>query len=115
MPIHRAATLILAGCALVVGCASDETGPSDCVSHYDTVATAPTWKELRAELLASEKHGRVDSVRTVARGPDVGAGDEEVVRVVALADRGGRTLTQVDVWRTDAGTWRAGVWMQCID
>ena len=32
-----------------------------------------------------------------------------------LLDRKGRRLAQVDVWRTDAGGWRAGAWSQCID
>ena len=56
-------------------------------------------------------------VADAARGDDVGAGsgDEDVVRVVDLLDRRGRRLVQVDVWQTDAGAWRAGVWGQCTD
>jgi hypothetical protein len=35
--------------------------------------------------------------------------------VVDLLNRNGRRLVQVDVWRTSAGAWRAGVWGQCTD
>lgn len=66
-------------------------------------------------MLGYEERGRVASVRTQARGDDVGAGNQNAVRVVDLLNRNGRRLVQVDVWRTDAGSWCAGVWNQCID
>lgn len=66
-------------------------------------------------MLGYKERDNVDSVRTQARGHDVGAGDQHAVRLVDLLDRNGRRLIQVDVWRTDAGAWRAGVWKQCID
>jgi hypothetical protein len=87
----------------------------DCVSHYDFVARAPTWPGLKDAMVDSSEWGRVASVRTQARGNDVGAGDRDAVRVVDLVNRNGRRLIQVDVWRTDAGAWRAGAWSQCID
>jgi hypothetical protein len=101
---------VLAGGTLTA-CASQSGG--DCVSHYSSVATAPTWVGLKDAMMAATEWGRVDAVRTQARGNDVGAGDEDVVRVVDLLDRNGRRLIQVDVWRTDSGDWRAGVWSQC--
>jgi hypothetical protein len=66
-------------------------------------------------MLSYAERGHVASVRTQARGDDIGAGDQDVVRVVDLLDRNGRRLVQVEVWRTDAGSWRAGAWGQCID
>lgn len=100
---------------MVGGCLSDSTGDDPCVSQYETLATAPTWNGLEEQLLLYEGRGHVASVRTVDRGADVGVGDQEVVRVVDLLNRRDRRLAQADVWRTDAGMWRAGVWMQCID
>jgi hypothetical protein len=71
---------------------------------------------LNDAMSASEEWGRVASLRTQARGDEIEqATDEEVVRVVDLLNRNGRRLVQVDVWRTRAGVWRAGVWNQCID
>lgn len=64
-------------------------------------------------MLGSKEWGRVASVRTQAQGDDVGAGDQDVERVEDLLNRNGRRLVQVDVWRTDARAWPAGVW--CID
>lgn len=90
-------------------------GVSDCVSNYDSVARASTWHGLKDAMLSTTEWGRVVSVRTQARGHDVGAGDQDAVRVVDLPNRKGRRLVQVDVWRTDAGAWRAGAWNQCID
>lgn len=90
-------------------------GGGDCNSHYEPVASAPTWGGLKDAMLDYQERGRVASVRTQARGHDVGAGDQEAVRVVDLLNRNGRRLAQADVWRTDAGVWRAGVWGQCID
>lgn len=106
-------------CGLFTACASPTTGETSgdggCVSHYEHVRGAPTWAGLRAELVRDKAWGRVASVRTQARGHGVGAGDRDVVRVIDLLDRAGARLVQADVWRTDAGAWRAGVWSQCID
>jgi hypothetical protein len=70
---------------------------------------------LQAAMLGYEERGSVASLRTQARGHDVGAGDQDAERVVDLLNRNGRRLAQADVWRTDAGAWRAGIWNQCID
>jgi hypothetical protein len=101
-------------CGLLSACAGT-TGGGDCLSYYNPVASAPTWEGLKAAMLDYKERGRVASVRTQARGHDVGAGDQAAVRVVDLLNRNGRRLVQVDVWRTDAGAWRAGLWSQCID
>lgn len=90
-------------------------GEGDCASHYEPVAQASSWVGLKDAMLDYRQRGRVVSVRTQARGHDVGAGDQDAVRVVDLLDRRGRRVVQVDVWRTDAGGWRAGAWSQCID
>ncbi|CUR55216.1 exported hypothetical protein [metagenome] len=103
-------------CNLLGACVASSGGEGeDCVSHYDAVATAATWGGLKEAMVASTTWGRVVSVRTQARGDDVGAGDEDAVRVVDLLDRKGRRLVQVDVWRSDTGAWEAGAWSQCID
>lgn len=107
--------LAVAACGGLAACASTTETGDDCVSHYDSVAGARTWQALKAALVDSEQWGRVASVRTQARGDDVGAGDQEAVRVVDLLNRKGRRLVQVDVWRTESGGWRAAVWSQCID
>ena len=107
--------LAVLACGLFSACASNTDDGIDCVSQYDFVASAPTWVGLTDAMLDSENWGRVASVRTQERGDDVGAGDEDAVRVVDLLNRNGRRLIQADVWRTDAGGWRAGVWGQCID
>ena len=109
----RPGLAVLAG-GLLSACAGTTEG-GDCVSHYNPVASAPTWEGLKAAMLGYRERGRVASVRTQERGNDVGAGDRDAVRVVDLLNRNGRRLVQVDVWRTDAGAWRAGVWSQCID
>jgi hypothetical protein len=70
---------------------------------------------LKDSMLRNNEWGDVASLRTQGVGSDVGAGDEEVERVLDLLNQNGRRLIQVDVWRTDAGTWRAGAWSQCID
>jgi hypothetical protein len=101
-------------CGLLSACAGTTEG-GDCLSHYNPVASAPTWEGLKAAMLDYKERGRVASMRTQARGDDVGAGDRAAVRVVDLLNRNGRRLVQVDVWRTDAGAWRAGIWSQCID
>lgn len=86
------------------------------MSHYDPVASAPTWDGLGDAMLGYKERGRVASVRTQTRGDAVvSAGDQQVVRVVDLLNRNGQRLVQVDVWRTEAGAWRAGDWMQCTD
>jgi hypothetical protein len=104
-------------CGILTACAGTTPPESDgdCVSHYGSVASAPTWEGLQEAMLGDKEWGRVASVRTQARGDDVGAGDQDAVRVVDLLNRNGRRLIQAEVWRTDAGAWRAGVWMQCTD
>lgn len=101
-----------------LGACGGTTGTSeggDCVSHYEPVASARSWLGLTDAIVQQTDWGPVVSVRTQARGHDVGAGDQDAVRVIDLLDRKGRRLAQADVWRTDAGEWRAGVWSQCID
>ncbi len=105
---------ILGACAGTISSTSSYGG-GDCVSRYLPVASAPTWAGLKDAMLGYKERGRVASVRTQARGVDVGGGDQDAVRVVDLLNRSGRRLAQVDVWRTDAGAWRAGIWSQCID
>jgi hypothetical protein len=107
--------LAVLACGTLSACAGDTHGGVDCESHYDPVASALTWDGLKDAMLGYNERGRVVSVRTQARGHDVGAGDRNAVRVVDLLNRNGRRLVQVDVWRTEAGAWRAGVWSQCID
>ncbi len=109
-------------CVVVSGCGGGEgglggadDGAADCVSFYEPVAQAATWVDLHDAVMRSTKFGRVASVRTQARGHDVGAGDRQAVRVIDLLNRKGHRLVQADVWRTDAGAWAAGVWNQCID
>lgn len=109
--------LAVLACGITSGCVGGTTGGgSNCVSRYGVVAGAPTWDGLKDAMLEYKERGRVaSSLRTQARGDDVGAGDQDAVRVVDVLDSNGRRLVQVDVWRTDAGAWRAGVWSQCID
>ncbi len=107
--------LAVLACGILSACAGTTEDGVDCVSNYEPVACAPTWDGLKDAMLGYEQRGRVASLRTQARGDDVGSGDQNAVRVVDLLDRNGRRLVQVDVWRTDAGAWRAGVWSQCID
>jgi hypothetical protein len=110
--------LAVAVCGVLTACSSTTGtagGDGTCVSHYDAVARADTWPGLKDAMLAYADRGDVVSVRTQARGHDVGAGDQDAVRVVDLLDRRGRRLVQVEVWRTDTEGWRAGVWEQCID
>ena len=106
--------LAVLACGLLHACAETTDG-GECVSYYDTIASAPTWDALKDAMLDYSDWGRVVSVRTQARGRDVGAGDHDAVRVVDLLDRSGRRLVQADVWRTANGAWRAGVWNQCTD
>jgi hypothetical protein len=107
--------LAVLACGILGSCSGATGGGTDCVSHYESVARAPTWEELKDAMVDHEQRGRVASVRTQARGDDVGAGDQDAVRVVDLLSRDGRRLVQVEVWRTDARAWRAGAWSQCID
>lgn len=107
--------LAVLACGIIGACAATTEGGGDCVSHYEPVASAPTWASLKNAMLGYKERGTVASLRIQARGHDVGAGDEEAVRVVDLLNRNGRRIVQVDVWRTEAGAWRAGVWSQCID
>ena len=109
----RMALAVLA-CGTLSACAGTTRG-DDCVSRYEPVASAPTWDDLKDVMLGYQERGTVASLRTQARGRDVGAGDQDAVRVVDLLNRNGRRLVQVDVWRTEAGAWRAGIWSQCID
>ena len=102
-------------CLVLGACVSTNDGGVDCTSHYEPVAHASSWPKLQDAMLSYDDRGHVASLRTQARGHDVGAGDEQAVRVVDLLDRKGRRLVQVDVWRTDDGGWRAGAWSQCID
>lgn len=109
------ATLV---CGVLTSCAGeggDDSGGDDCTSHYDAIATAPTWVGLKRAMLRSSEWGQVSSVRVQARGTDVGAGDQPAVLVVDLLGRRGGRLVQADVWRTADGGWSAGVWNQCID
>ncbi|WP_183095458.1 hypothetical protein [Nocardioides stalactiti] len=120
MGMTRAVLSVVAGLACVsLSSCSATTGSTggnpDCVSHYDDVASATTWAGLKNAMLDSRDWGRVGSIRIQAQGVDIGAGDEDAVRVVDLLNRNGRRLVQVDVWRADSGAWRAGVWNQCID
>lgn len=114
--MSRSVRMVLAAlaCGGAGACVSTTDG-RDCVSHYDPVARAGSWEGLEDAMVATTEWGRVASVRTQARGEDVGAGDRDAVRVVDLLDENGRRLVQVDVWRTDAGGWRAGAWSQCTD
>jgi len=122
MSLHRACQpfgVTLALCALAIGCSSeDDRGRipgGDCVSYYDTVGTADSWMELKPKLLRYREWGRVASVRTLARGEDVGVGDQDAHRVVGLINRNDRRLVEVEIWRTETGMLRAGIWRQCID
>ena len=114
MSVVRAGLMALL-CASLSACLSTNDDGVDCISHYEPVAKASSWGALKDAMLTYDERGRVTSVRTQDRGVDVGAGDERTMRVADLLDRKGRRLAQVDVWRTDGGGWRAGVWSQCID
>jgi hypothetical protein len=109
--------LAVLACGMASACVGSSTGDGDnnCVSGYHPVANALTWDGLRDAMLDYKEWGPVASVRTQARGDDSGTGDQNVVRVVDLLNRNGRRLIQVDVWRTEARAWRAGVWGQCTD
>ena len=103
-------------CGVLAACESSaRSGDPNCVSHYSSVGSARSWAGLQIAMLSNRDWGRVASVRTQARGTDVGAGDVDAVRVVDLLNRKGNRLIQADVWKTDAGGWRAGVWNQCTD
>jgi hypothetical protein len=109
-------------CASLSGCSesdggleSADSGGDDCVSFYESVAQGATWPDLHDAIMRSTKFGHVASVRTQARGHDVGAGAHPAVRVIDLLNRKEHRLVQADVWRTNTGAWAAGVWNQCID
>jgi hypothetical protein len=103
-------------CGVLTTCGSSgRSGDPNCVSHYSSVGSARSWAGFQTAMLSNSDWGPVASVRTQARGTDVGAGDKDVVRVVDLLNRKGKRLIQADVWKTDAGASRAGVWNQCID
>jgi hypothetical protein len=110
-------SLAVLACGLTSACAGTTSTPGggDCTSAYFPVASASSWDGLKDAMLDYQEWGPVASVRIQARGDDVGAGDQDAVRVVDLLNRNGRRLIQVDVWRTDAKAWRAGVWGQCTD
>ena len=102
-------------CGTLTGCGGSSSDGGDCVSRYEPVARAPTSAAVKKAMLRYDERGPVASLRTQARGHDVGAGDRDAVRVVDLLDRRGRRLAQVDVWRGKSGAWHAGIWAQCID
>lgn len=107
--------LLALACGLLSACAGGTPSGGDCVSNYDPVASAPSWRALKFTMLDFKGRGSVSSLRTQARGHDVGVGDHVAVRVVDLLNPKGRRLAQVEVWRTESGAWRAGIWSQCID
>jgi hypothetical protein len=115
--VLAAACLVLSAC----GGSPESVGSDDCVSHYEHIATAPTWVALKTELLAYDGRGPVAGVRTQARGPGLDAdinrygSDRHVVRVIDLLKPNGHRAVQADVWRRDGGSLGAGVWLQCID
>jgi hypothetical protein len=113
-PVRMGVALL--ACGNLSACAST-TESGDCVSHYDRVASVPTGDGLQDAMLGYEERGRVASLRTQARGDDVGAGDRDAVRVVDLLNRNGRRLVQVDVWRTEAGArvWASGGQAACAE
>lgn len=114
MPVSRSIVATVA-CMTLSSCASGTGGEGHCESRYDGVVTAPTWASLKDAMVESRAWGRVASTRVQGKGVDVGVGDQDAVRVMDLLDHQGRRLVQVEVWRTDAGGWSAGVWSQCID
>src|SRR5688500_7967423 len=57
-------------CGILSACGGTTEG-GDCVSHYDPVASAPTWDGLKDAMLGYEERGRVASLRIQARGDDV--------------------------------------------
>ena len=74
--------LAILACLILSACLrSVDGGAGDCVSYYDPVASAPTWRDLEDAMLETTDWGRVASVRTQARGDDVGAGDEKAERI----------------------------------
>jgi hypothetical protein len=110
--------LTVLACGIASACSVGSTADgNNCVSRYHSVASAPTWDGLKDAMLNhKEEHPVATSLRTQARGDDVDSpGDQNVVRVMDILNRNGQRLVQVDVWRTDAGAWRAGAWGQCTD
>lgn len=123
MPTSARIGLAVLALGFLSGCGEEYTPPpgialgGDCVSHYEPVASAPTWKGLKDAMLGLEMGGRLTAALHVVRGPDeiVARGDQAVVRMVDPLGSSGHRLAQAEVWRTDRGSWRAGVWGQCID
>lgn len=121
MPVSLRLSIALVACSLVTACSSGEVGVSsgdgDCTSQYDVVADGPTWPGLRRALLDSEEWGPVARLRVLPNPEDLGDGhgQHDIVRVVDLLNERGRRIVFTEVWRTDSGGWRAGVWSQCID
>ena len=62
----RLGLAVLAG-GLLSACAGTTEG-GDCLSHYNPVASAPTWEGLKDAMLGYQERGRVASLRTQARG-----------------------------------------------
>lgn len=105
---------VLVGVALPVlaltGCLSEEGTISggDCTSHYVEVATAPTKKALKRELL-EDVDPRVVRLKVMHDHPDEGK------TYVNLVKRNDRLLMALDMWQTEDGDWTAQQWSQCID
>ncbi|GEP39099.1 hypothetical protein NPS01_27620 [Nocardioides psychrotolerans] len=112
--VLAAASLTLSACTSASTTVRDG-GDGGCVSGYVHVVEAANWRGLSEAMLTSTEWGSVASVRTQAQGGEIGSGDVDVLRVVDLLDKRERRLVQVDVWRTEEGTWRFGDWGQCID
>jgi hypothetical protein len=94
---------------LLAACSSGSTGATpggDCTSHYENVVRAPSWAEMK-DRLAHHTMPRGRSVRIQGRDGEK--------RVVDILDRRHRRVIQVEAWRTDDGSWKAGAWAQCID
>ena len=116
MPSSRLLLVPLLG-PVLLGCGptGGTIAGGDCTSGYQVVAEASSWPGLQTAVLDSSDWGDVEAIRTQAQGVDVGAGNQDAVRVIDLLDPAGRRLAQADVWRTPGGGWRAGVWGQCTD
>ena len=97
---------VLAVVPVLSGCAGEPSDPtSDCTSHYEQVAQAPTLAALKVKLV--EQTPRAVSVRVVGRD-----GEKRSVNVLS---RHPRNLLSLDVWQRDDGRWTAEQWSQCID
>ena len=83
--------LAVLACGLVSASAGMTRGRQRLREPLQLVASAPTWEGSKDAMLGYEERGRVASLRTQARGDDVGAGDQDAVRVVDLLNRNGLT------------------------